>query len=222
MRSRCLLAAVALLGALALPHVAAAQTIAYAAPGRTNMRAGPGLDFPVIAQILGGSAVNVHGCVSDFSWCDASVQNVRGWVSTTRLEFEYGGNLVPLPRYYSAFDAPVILFDFGYWDRHYRDRPFFRSRHRDRRPDWRPDDGGASPPGSPGIFPEEGGNPNGRVDNAPPPMIEGGGADGGVDGGAGIFPEEGGASQPEIIEVPPASEEGGAVPPCPDSNPNCR
>jgi uncharacterized protein YraI len=217
----------ALVGVLALPHVAAAQSIAYAAPGRTNMRAGPGLDFPVIAQILGGSAVNVYGCLADFSWCDTSVQNVRGWVSTTRLEFDYGGNLVPLPRYYSSFNAPVILFDFGYWDRHYRDRPFYRHRHRDRQPNWPDDDGGASLP-EPGIFPEEGGprdDNDGRIDNSPPPMIEGPGTDGQVDdGGATIFPEEGGAaSAPEIIEIQPPSEEGGALPPCAaEADPNCQ
>ena len=130
MRSRFLLAAVALFGALAGPGVAAAQSIAYTIPySTTNMRAGPGLDYPVVAIVRGGSPVTVYGCVSDFSWCDSIVQNVRGWISTTRLEFEYGGNLVPIPRYYTYFRAPIIGFDFGYWDRYYSDRPFYRERH---------------------------------------------------------------------------------------------
>jgi uncharacterized protein YraI len=220
MRPRLLLAAAALFGALALPTFTAAQTIAYAVPGTTNMRAGPGTQYPVIARIRGGSVVNVHGCVSDFSWCDASVQNVRGWVSTTRLEFDYSGRLVPLPRYYRYFGAPVILFDFGYWDRHYRDRPFYRHHRRDRRPDRPPHDDGGALPGHPGIFPEEGGqSDNSPVDFSPPPMIQGGG----VDSGAGIFPEEGGGPPPPPIdEAPPASQDGFDAPPCPASNPNCR
>jgi uncharacterized protein YraI len=133
MRPRFLLAAIALLGAIAGPGVAAAQSIAYTIPySTTNMRAGPGLDYPVVAVIRGGSPVTVFGCVSDFSWCDSIVQNIRGWISTTRLEFDYGGNLVPIPRYYTYFRAPIISFDFGYWDRYYSDRPFYRERHHRR------------------------------------------------------------------------------------------
>jgi uncharacterized protein YraI len=242
MRPRFLLAAVALFGALAGSGVAAAQSIAYAIPyGTTNMRAGPGVDYPVVAIIRGGSAVTVYGCLSDFSWCDSIVQDIRGWVSTTRLQFEYGGNLVPIPRYYSYFDAPIIGFDFGYWDRYYTDRPFYRDRHHHRgRGDDRPRDRDDQ---RPGIFPEEGGPPRhdggGRRDYWPPGSIDQGGngtfpEEGGGrnrnrppasnnQGGNGVFPEEGGnAGPPAISDDSSTGGQGSAGAPCPPGNPSCQ
>jgi uncharacterized protein YraI len=67
-----------------------AQSIAYAAPGTTNMRAGPGTEFPVIARILGGSAVHVSACRRDRPWCRSTVQGMEGWVSASRLRFADG------------------------------------------------------------------------------------------------------------------------------------
>jgi len=232
MTPRFLLAALALSGALAGPSVAAAQSIAYAIPyGTTNMRAGPGIDYPIVAIIRGGSAVTVYGCLSDFSWCDSSVEDIRGWVSTTRLQFEYGGNLVPFPRYYSYFDAPIIGFDFGYWDRYYSDRPFYRDRHQHRfRRHHRPPDYNDE---TPGIFPEEGGpNYDGRRHDYPPPdsIRPGGGSgifpeEGGGNNRRGnrIFPEEGGnAGPPPVSDESPSSGQGSAGPPCPPGDSSCQ
>lgn len=124
-----IIAAAGLVVALAIPSSATAQN-AWAAPGLTNMRAGPGLEYPVVAQILGGSGVDVIGCLADYSWCDSTVQGVRGWVSTTRLQFLYAGQRVYVPEYPGYFRAPVVTFSFGYWDNFYRDRPFYRERYR--------------------------------------------------------------------------------------------
>lgn len=136
MFTKSIMAAAALLGALLLPAAASAQSLAFSAPGATNMRAGPGPDFPVIAQVVGGSRVNVIGCIEGYEWCDSVVQGYRGWISATRLEFPYAGRRVAVPRHYASFGAPIIGFDFGYWDRHYRGRTFFRDRDRWDR-DWR-------------------------------------------------------------------------------------
>jgi uncharacterized protein YraI len=135
MSVRRLLAAAVLLGAMALPEVAAAQSLAFAAYGTTNMRAGPGTQYPVIAKIAGGSAVHIYGCIPDRVWCDAQVQGVRGWVNSSRLEFAYGGRRVPLVQYYGYFGAPSVYFDFGYWDRHYRYKPWYHDRGRWRERD---------------------------------------------------------------------------------------
>jgi uncharacterized protein YraI len=94
------------------------------------MRAGPGAQYPVIAQILAGSAVHVYGCIPDRVWCDAQVQGVRGWVNSRRLEFVYGGRRVLVPQYYAYFGAPIVGFDLGYWDRHYHSKPWYRDRSR--------------------------------------------------------------------------------------------
>ncbi len=134
MKIRHFLAAASLLGALLLPSLASAQSVAYAVGGM-NMRAGPGVEYPVVAIVAAGSAVNVYGCISGARWCDASVQGVRGWLGGERLEFVYSGRRVLVPSYYTYFRAPVISFDFGYWDRYYTGRTFYRERSRygDRR-----------------------------------------------------------------------------------------
>ena len=126
MKLRSLIAGLAFLGAVAAPGLAAAYTLVYATyDGRTNMRAGPGTSYPVIARILPGSEVNVVGCLSNFSWCDVVVQGYRGWVSTSRLEFSYA----------TRRQVPVIGFSFGYWDRHYSDWPWYREWRRHHRRD---------------------------------------------------------------------------------------
>ena len=90
------------------------------------MRAGPGADYPVIAHIRGGSAVNVYGCIADYSWCDSSRSE------HPRMDFHNAAAIPvwrqpgPAPRVLSLyFGAPTVSFDFGYWDRYYYDRPFY-------------------------------------------------------------------------------------------------
>jgi uncharacterized protein YraI len=130
MTKRPFLAALALVATLALPSLASAAQLAYAASGATNLRAGPSTEYPVVARVLGGSAVNVYGCVAGHSWCDVGVQGVRGWMIASRLEFVYGGRRVLVPQYYAYFGAPVVTFDLGYWDRWYRGRPWYVERGR--------------------------------------------------------------------------------------------
>ena len=41
--------------------------------GSSQVFAGPGNDYPVVAQLARGVAVNVNGCLNDYSWCDVSI-----------------------------------------------------------------------------------------------------------------------------------------------------
>ena len=106
MQVRFILMAVTLLAAL-IPGLANAAT-AYTAGGLSNMRAGPGMHYPVLARVVGGSRVDVRGCLENFAWCDSIVQGMRGWISSSRLEFLHGGQLVPLPGFYTFFNVPII------------------------------------------------------------------------------------------------------------------
>jgi uncharacterized protein YraI len=200
MRTASLIALAALTMVLA-PRTATAQEIAYSVPGTTNVRAGPGVEYPVVARVRGGVEIYVYGCLSDRAWCDVRVFETRGWMSARRLEFVYGGSRVLVPEYYAYFGAPYISFDFGYWDRYYEDRPFYRKwrRHRPPRLDgppmtdplpdapanyYRPnppgDVGGVYPSPPPADFPQRG--PGG------PPIIGGGGLGDDLPGGAGLCP----------------------------------
>ena len=168
MKLRSLIAGLALFGAAATSGVASAQTLAIAAyDGTTNMRAGPGTNYPVIARILAGSRVNVIGCLTGYSWCDVVVQNYRGWVSTTRLQFAYEARR----------QTPIIGFSFDYWDRHYSHWDFYRDWRRRNRPhDW---DGGNWNGGN------GGGNWNGGGHDWDGGNNGGNGGNGGWTGGSG-------------------------------------
>lgn len=129
-----LFAALVGLGLLAAPAVASA------APGITtgdvNLRAGPGTNYPRLGVVRRGTEVEIHGCLRGYSWCDISVGYERGWMSSRYIDRFYDDRnvYVPQPR---AYRPPVVTFGFGYWDRHYRDRDFYRYRDRDFRDrDW--------------------------------------------------------------------------------------
>jgi uncharacterized protein YraI len=221
MRPVSLMALIALGVALAAsPHSASAQSIAYSVPGSTNVRAGPGTQYPVVARVRGGVEILVYGCLSDRAWCDVQVYETRGWMSSRRLEFEYAGSYVPVPEYYAYFDAPIIRFDFGYWDRYYDDRPFYRRWRRHNPPSFEPGEvtnypgiehpnappqqGPTEPPLAGGYEPPSGGvygDPStgagvdigpGGVDVAPIP-----------DGGMGVAPGGGGELAPPGAACPP-------------------
>ena len=99
--------------------------------GPANVRAGPDIDFPVVATLAPGTAVHVDGCVAEYRWCDVDVGPGRGWVSTSLLQSHYGSRVVPLYSYGATIGLPIVTFSlFNYWDRHYRDRPWYRERSR--------------------------------------------------------------------------------------------
>jgi uncharacterized protein YraI len=96
---------------------------AYTAPGGTNLREGPGANYPVVASVRGGSDVEVLGCLQDFSWCETLVENERGWISSRRLEYMHAGQRVPLWSFYTYFNTPTIPFRGGSYRHRDRDRP---------------------------------------------------------------------------------------------------
>lgn len=114
------LAAAALLGSVTMAAAQEAFTTNDA-----NLRAGPGSRFPVVATIPEDSDVYIHGCLSNWDWCDVSWRRSRGWVFSDNLEAVYRSRRVSIYDYRRYNDIPVLSFGFGYWDRHYRDRPWF-------------------------------------------------------------------------------------------------
>jgi uncharacterized protein YraI len=140
-----MLAGAALLAGIAVPALAAAAP--GFATGNVNIRAGPGTDYPVITTISAGSGVEIIGCLSGWAWCDVAWAGARGWVAGNYLQAVYQEQRVYLPTYAPRVGLPVVSFSFGYWDTHYRARPFYRERdwwrdrweRRDERQDTRQD-----------------------------------------------------------------------------------
>ncbi|KVF79322.1 peptide-binding protein [Burkholderia sp. FL-7-2-10-S1-D7] len=121
---------VVLFGIAAVPGVADAQSSAYT-NSAAEIYAGPAPDYPVVAQVQPGTALDVFGCLSDYSWCDVALPGVRGWIDAEQLDYPYQGNYVPLLEYGAIIGVPVTGFAIGaYWDRYYRHRPWFHDRDR--------------------------------------------------------------------------------------------
>ena len=111
----------------ALPAAAFAAR-AYVTGG-TQMHAGPGNDYPVVASLGRGVAVNVNGCISDYSWCDINLGANRGWVYAGELAYPYHNGRVAILEYGPRLALPTVTFSVGnYWDRYYRTRPFYGER----------------------------------------------------------------------------------------------
>ncbi|WP_298880608.1 SH3 domain-containing protein [uncultured Bradyrhizobium sp.] len=110
-----------------------APTAALAAPGivtvSTGLRAGPGPGFPLVDRVPEGARVNIHGCLRGNAWCDVSLADDRGWVSSQYLEYLYRNHYVYLPDYVDEVDVPVVPFVLSsYWSSYYEGRPWYR-RH---------------------------------------------------------------------------------------------
>jgi uncharacterized protein YraI len=117
------MAALAGLGALLLPAAANAAAGGYTTAD-VNMRAGPSTEYPRIVVLPRGAAVDVHGCVRGYTWCDVSFYHERGWVSSRYLDIFYDDQRVYVP-YTPRARVPVITFDFGYWDSWYTHYPWY-------------------------------------------------------------------------------------------------
>ncbi|WP_175774744.1 SH3 domain-containing protein [Burkholderia anthina] len=162
-----------LFGIAAIPGIADAQSSAYTNSG-AELYAGPAPDYPVVAQIPPGTALDVFGCLSDYSWCDVALPGVRGWIDAEQLDYPYQGNYVPLLQYGAIIGVPITGFAIGaYWDRYYRNRPWFHDRDRwEHRPEPRVGPGGMPPaqgrpqPGGP-ILHAPGGAPPVQHDARP-------------------------------------------------------
>ncbi|KUY56815.1 SH3 domain-containing protein [Burkholderia sp. RF2-non_BP3] len=157
---------VVLFGIAAVPGIADAQSSAYT-NSPAEIYAGPAPDYPVVAQVPPGTALDVFGCLSDYSWCDVALPGVRGWIDAEQLDYPYQGNYVPLLEYGAIIGVPVTGFAIGaYWDRYYRHRPWFHDRDRwERRAEPRIGPGGMPPAYG---HPQPGG-PNQRAPGGGPP-----------------------------------------------------
>jgi uncharacterized protein YraI len=112
---------------LVVPGTSLAET-AYTTKS-VNLRAGPSRDYELVARAPAGVAVEVYGCVDDWTWCDVSLGNDRGWVYAGNLESPYQDRRVVILGHGPYFGFPVLTFSVGsYWDTYYRGRPWYSRR----------------------------------------------------------------------------------------------
>ena len=182
-----------------LPGAAFGQQAEAYTNSPVDLYAGPGEDYPVVAQLPASLPLTVMGCISDYTWCDVAGSDIRGWVYAAYLSYPYQGSEVPIMSYGTVIGLPIVTFAIGsYWDHYYRNRPWYHDR--DRWAHLPPPPPG--PPRSeghpPGQYPWHGGD-GGR----PPDYGHGGGHPGGPPPGQG-----GGSGRPPA----PQQGNGGAHP----------
>src|SRR5687767_12719418 len=90
-----------------------------------TMRAGPDPAFPPIVALRPMSPVEIHGCIDGWDWCDISAAAARGWVPGEVLAVMHENRRVRIVEVAPRIGIPVIAFNIGYWDQHYRGRPFY-------------------------------------------------------------------------------------------------
>jgi uncharacterized protein YraI len=129
MRPASVAAAAAFAIAAVLPAVASAANAVTTSS--INMRAGPSLSFPAVAQVPAGAPVQIFGCVKDGSWCDTAWARERGWVAGAYLSSIYRGAPVSVAAYGPQIGYPVVVYDqMAYWNRYYVGRPWYaQQRH---------------------------------------------------------------------------------------------
>ncbi len=113
---------------LAAAGLAGAQDAYTSRP--MNVRAGPNRDYPLVAQLDAGAPLDVHGCLNDWSWCDVSFEDSRGWIYAGGVSFVYQGGQVPLYSYGPRLGLPILTFSLmTYWGDYYAGRPFYAQRN---------------------------------------------------------------------------------------------
>ncbi len=116
--------------ALLLAAPLAAQAADGVVTGNVNLRAGPDIGYPSITVIPAGAPVDVQGCTAGWEWCDVVAYGNRGWVAGNFIQYAYQNQTVLLPAYGARIGIPIVSFVIGsYWDRYYRDRPFYSQRN---------------------------------------------------------------------------------------------
>ncbi|WP_285377351.1 SH3 domain-containing protein [Pseudomonas sp. efr-133-R2A-59] len=119
---------IGVLACLSTPVTFAQDQFAYTV-SNSVLRTGPDLAYPPIMTVPRGSRLTIYGCLSDWRWCDVSWHGERGWIAGNLLEYDYAGRRVYIPDYGAQIGMPILIFGFdSYWNRHYRDRDWFRHR----------------------------------------------------------------------------------------------
>lgn len=88
-----------------------------------RMRAGPDRAYPVVDVIRPGEGVEIHSCLSDWSWCDVGFEDQRGWIRADKIEAESVDGRVPIVGRGEDLGIETRNYNLDeYWDTYYNGR----------------------------------------------------------------------------------------------------
>lgn len=120
-----------LLGFIALMPQSARAADAYATTN-LHLRAGPHSGLPVVATLQRHERVELLGCADGYQWCEVRTSyDEYGWVSSYYLRMLQGNNSYAIIDSNGYSSTRIIIYKpRDYWDRHYRNKNFYRDRNR--------------------------------------------------------------------------------------------
>lgn len=96
----------------------------------TGLRAGPGRDYPLLANLHKGDRIQVLGCVRGWKWCEVTNGFMHGFVVAQRMGTDYYGRNVQIAIWGPKLGIPYVVFvERPYWERYYHDTPFYHERY---------------------------------------------------------------------------------------------
>jgi uncharacterized protein YraI len=122
-----------LIGGATLLLVLAVTRPALAAPANitstAHLRAGPSVEYPVVAMLPPGAPVEVFGCEQEYTWCDIQAGPDRGWVAGAYLQMGSPSGALVVAGNGLTLGLPIVAFSFDtYWGTYYRSRPWYANR----------------------------------------------------------------------------------------------
>jgi uncharacterized protein YraI len=123
--------ALGILAAALLIFASVAQAQVAYTTRTANLHAGPDRDYPLVVILPSGYEISVIGCLSDYTWCDVLAGQDRGWIYAGNISYPYEDTYVPVQSYGPELGIGIVgFFIDDYWTDHYRERPWYRERHR--------------------------------------------------------------------------------------------
>jgi uncharacterized protein YraI len=96
-----------------------------------NLRAGPGTEYPVLLTVPTDAPITILGCLEDYTWCDTTFEDRRGWMRSIYLAGYYDGEYYLLSDYAPDLGYQIVTFDVAaYWDSYYQGEPFYNGQYR--------------------------------------------------------------------------------------------
>ena len=108
-----------------------AQAATAYATNNLHLRAGPDGRYPSVGVVRDGERVELLGCVDGEQWCEVETRDGEyGWVAAYYLRLtKLNGRRVTIIEEKADGGVRVIIYNpHYYWDRHYRNKYFYKDR----------------------------------------------------------------------------------------------